>query len=171
MKTEVMKMGAHCAADDFRVPDVNGSGQSDRPAGSKSRGGADDCPYVPWVLDGVQHDKPQLRSALEVAQPARRRTNHREYSLRGLGLGSAGELAFSHLTVVYAALRQRRAKLASALGAIELRRRQDTDDFELRTKQLFVGAHTFHNKVALALTRASSAEIARESQQAHGVIQ
>jgi len=164
-------MGAHCAADDFRVPDVNGSWQGNRPAGSKSRGGANNCTDVPRVLYGVQHDEPQLGSALEVAQPARRRSNHREYSLRRLGLGGAGELAFGHLTVVHAALRQRRAKLTPALGAIELWRGQNANDFELRAKQLFVGAHTFHNKVALALTRASSTEIARESQQAHGVIQ
>src|SRR5687768_3760574 len=54
MKGRVVELSAHCATDDFRVPDVNGAGERDRGGDAKGGGGSDNRSDVSGVLDGVE---------------------------------------------------------------------------------------------------------------------
>ena len=56
MESGVQKVSAHCATDDFGVPQVNGARQSDSGSDTQASRGANQRSDIARILYGVEHE-------------------------------------------------------------------------------------------------------------------
>jgi hypothetical protein len=56
MECRVYEVSAHCATDDFGVPQVNGSRQGDGGRDAQAGGCAKERTHVAGILHGVEHE-------------------------------------------------------------------------------------------------------------------
>jgi hypothetical protein len=162
-----MEQRPHRATDDFSVPEVNGSGQTDGGSGAEGSRRPHDRPDIAWVLHGVENDEPKGLLDLEGAQVMFGDFGDGEYSLRGLGIGRGRELGTGDLLDRNAALTQRREE---RLGVGEIgggRCDESAANHERRTKQLVDGANAFDDEETLALARVAALQVTGYAEHTH----
>src|SRR5688572_14284464 len=97
-----MKVSAHCATDDFGIPEVNGPWKRDGRADTERGRSAEDRADVSGILHGIEHEETVVAIYRQRVERSRRHFGNREHSLRRLRLGGARELLrgdFSKLDV------------------------------------------------------------------------
>ena len=92
-----MKERAHRTSDDFRVPEVNRARHRDDGAGVEGGGGPQDRTDVAGILDRVEHDQAGAIGKDQIGESPIGNLADGEDTLRRVGLGRAGELAFVDL--------------------------------------------------------------------------
>ena len=85
------EVSAHCATDDFGVPQVNGARQGDRGGGAQAGGGSNQGPDVSWVLNAVEHEETSRVDGSKVFQRTLGCLGNDENSLWAFGFRGAFE--------------------------------------------------------------------------------
>jgi hypothetical protein len=78
----VVKVSAHCATDDFGIPEVNGPWKGDRGGGTERGRSAEDRADVSRVLHSIEHDDSVLVLDRQIVEGTRRYFRDRQHSLR-----------------------------------------------------------------------------------------
>jgi hypothetical protein len=160
-ESKVSEVSAHCATDDFRVPEVNCAGEGNGRTGAQRGGRAEDRADVARVLDGVEDEEAAVRTRLECVQRPVGYLGDRQHALRGFRLGRAGELALVDVGQLETAGEEVGAEGSTPWGAIELRRDQDAANAQWRAYELLDGTNAFGDEEMLALARFAPSEIPR----------
>lgn len=168
MKGGVMKEGTHRAADNFRVPDVDSSGQCNGRIERKCRGGTKNRADVAGILKSVENQQAETIFRHEAFEIASRNFGHRENPLRGLGFSGGTELRVVHWGCGNTLFCQQLKELSPARSAGELGSGQNPDSSEGRGKQLLDRANAFRHKKGLALPGFPAPKVAGEGQQSQG---
>ena len=88
----MVKVGAHCATDDFRVPQVNGARERDCRARAKSGRRANERSNVSGILNCVEDEDSHEWGRALLVERSRRNSSNGKDSLWGVGIRSAIEL-------------------------------------------------------------------------------
>ncbi len=151
MKCGVQKVSAHCATDDFGVPEVNGAREGDGGRGTKARSGSNDRTDVSGILHGVEDENPRRVRRCEVVEGSCGRRRDGEDALRRVRLGGTVELGDCHGHDLDAARSERLTEGCTARGGGEIGRGEGAGDCQGRAGQLFDGTNAFDNEEAVPL--------------------
>ena len=162
-----MEQSPHRATDDFGVPEVNGSGQTDDGGGTEGGRGPYDRPNVARVLYRVENDEPKRLIDPNGVEAVFRNFSDDEYSLRRIRIGRRREFGGGDLMYRHAALTKGR-KDGLGLGEIESGRCEEgAANDERRTKKLVDSSNAFGNEETLALARVAALQVTGYAEHTH----
>ena len=161
MKSGVQEMSAHCATDDFGVPQVNGARKGNGGGDTESGGSANQRSGVARILNGIQDENSRRVGTDVVTERAGWRSGYGENALRGFGFGGGFELGSRYGCDFDAACGKCITDVHTARAGGELGRREHSDDLEWRARQLLDGANAFDDEEVVLVASFSAPEIAR----------
>jgi hypothetical protein len=161
MESGMRKVSAHCATDDFRIPQVNRAREGDGYRGTERGRGTDQCSDVPWILDCVEHEDASGLRGRDVVERAYGDGGDREDPLRRIGLGCAVELGWSNFLHVEPAAGERVTQRDAARVPVQPWRREDANDAKRRRSELLDRAGALNSEQSTVLSRFSAPEVPR----------
>ena len=154
-----MEVRAHCATDDFGVPHVNRPGKGHCGRGAQRRGGPNDGPDIPRILDRVKHDEPERPGRIEGIQRSQGCARYRQDTLWRVGFGGAAELLFVDLGDLDVPGPCRLDQRGTARRVDQLGRDEEAGGGQRRSQQFLHRANPLDDEPALAVAGFSTLEI------------
>jgi beta-barrel assembly-enhancing protease len=164
-----MELRTHCATDDFSVPEVNGSRQTNGCQYPKGCGRPHDRAGISGILDAVQDEQPHRlgRRDAEIGQGSVRNLADDQNPLRRLGLRSALEFALRDL-FCYDAPLAKGFEDSSASDLVGLLRSDKCAQYANRRPEQFLGrSDAFRDEQALPFAGFSPTKVASQGEDLH----
>ena len=160
MEGGVVEVGAHGAADDFGVPEVDGAGEGDGGGDAECGGGAEDGADVARVLDAVEDEEAEWAVSGEIGERPFWNLDNGEDALWGFGLGGAPEFVLIDLAKTEVAARGLLTKSVvegrATWRGVELWSDEYAPDAKGGGEDFFDAADTFGDEKMFALAGAAA---------------